>query len=305
MADLNDFQKPDLTSAYSSEVLQTLIGNINRVAIMDPGTASSIPVGFVKLSSGTFSKWDGSSWTDVSLSTSKRTGEITYDAVDLTVKTVTNASGAATVNVSQTTLAPTIYTASGFLKIAVKGLFDIIVGSRSADYIYVCKGSSVDLTATGSGTDVIYLTGSWDSYTKTVTSETITFSRLVDGMYERVKVSGMSGSGNDKLVFADGSVLSSDARSAIALNANCLITSIAGYDSATKTASSPDASFSVINSAIPVDKLLANGQLVSRAAYPNLFAKIGVSFGAGDGSTTFQLPTIAGPSSGVKAFISI
>lgn len=34
----------------------------------------------------------------------------------------------------------------------------------------------------------------------------------------------------------------------------------------------------------------ANGALVSRIAYAKLFAKIGTTYGAGDGSTTFRLP---------------
>lgn len=37
-------------------------------------------------------------------------------------------------------------------------------------------------------------------------------------------------------------------------------------------------------------RLLANGQTVSRETYADLFAAIGTTYGAGDGSTTFQLP---------------
>jgi microcystin-dependent protein len=40
--------------------------------------------------------------------------------------------------------------------------------------------------------------------------------------------------------------------------------------------------------------LLCNGFLVSRITYARLFAKIGTSFGAGDGSTTFGLPDATG-----------
>ena len=45
---------------------------------------------------------------------------------------------------------------------------------------------------------------------------------------------------------------------------------------------------------VPVGWLLCNGQVVSRTAYPNLFAAIGVAFGAGDGSTTFAIPDCRG-----------
>lgn len=44
----------------------------------------------------------------------------------------------------------------------------------------------------------------------------------------------------------------------------------------------------------PANWLLCNGALVSRATYAALFAIVGTSFGAGDGSTTFQLPDFRG-----------
>ncbi|AOZ52678.1 hypothetical protein BKX93_02030 [Chromobacterium vaccinii] len=40
--------------------------------------------------------------------------------------------------------------------------------------------------------------------------------------------------------------------------------------------------------------LMANGSAVSRAAYAALFAAIGTTYGAGDGSTTFNLPDLRG-----------
>jgi microcystin-dependent protein len=44
----------------------------------------------------------------------------------------------------------------------------------------------------------------------------------------------------------------------------------------------------------PSGFLAANGQTVSRTTYANLFAAIGTTYGAGDGSTTFQLPDLRG-----------
>jgi phage-related tail fiber protein len=44
----------------------------------------------------------------------------------------------------------------------------------------------------------------------------------------------------------------------------------------------------------PAGWLVANGAAVSRATYANLFAAIGITFGAGDGSTTFNLPDLRG-----------
>jgi microcystin-dependent protein len=40
--------------------------------------------------------------------------------------------------------------------------------------------------------------------------------------------------------------------------------------------------------------LVANGAAVSRIGYPDLFKKIGTTWGVGDGSTTFNLPALSG-----------
>jgi hypothetical protein len=45
---------------------------------------------------------------------------------------------------------------------------------------------------------------------------------------------------------------------------------------------------------VPDGFLSCDGSAVSRSTYGNLFAAIGTTYGAGDGSTTFNLPTAAG-----------
>ncbi|MGE0229322.1 MAG: phage tail protein [Dehalococcoidia bacterium] len=47
-------------------------------------------------------------------------------------------------------------------------------------------------------------------------------------------------------------------------------------------------------SAAPSGWLLCDGSAVSRATYADLFAAIGVNYGAGNGSTTFNLPNLVG-----------
>lgn len=47
------------------------------------------------------------------------------------------------------------------------------------------------------------------------------------------------------------------------------------------------------STAIPTNWLLCNGAAVSRTTYADLFAAIGTTFGAGDGSTTFNLPQVS------------
>ena len=44
----------------------------------------------------------------------------------------------------------------------------------------------------------------------------------------------------------------------------------------------------------PVGWIKANGATVSRTTYADLFAKIGTTFGAGDGVTTFKIPDLRG-----------
>ena len=48
--------------------------------------------------------------------------------------------------------------------------------------------------------------------------------------------------------------------------------------------------FNFAGDTVPDDALLRDGSLVSRSVYANLFAAIGTTYGAGDGTTTFQLP---------------
>lgn len=47
-------------------------------------------------------------------------------------------------------------------------------------------------------------------------------------------------------------------------------------------------------SSAPTGYLICNGSAVSRTTYSNLFAVIGTTYGAGDGSTTFNLPDLRG-----------
>ena len=54
-----------------------------------------------------------------------------------------------------------------------------------------------------------------------------------------------------------------------------------------------DIKATIVN-AVPAGWLKANGAIVSRATYAALFAALGTTYGAGDGSTTFQLPDYRG-----------
>jgi microcystin-dependent protein len=49
-----------------------------------------------------------------------------------------------------------------------------------------------------------------------------------------------------------------------------------------------------LSSFVPPNWVFADGRALSRAAYPELFAMIGTSFGSGDGTTTFNVPDYRG-----------
>lgn len=66
-----------------------------------------------------------------------------------------------------------------------------------------------------------------------------------------------------------------------------------GMSTPASTEKPGDIKFHAVN-AIPPDWLKANGAAVSRTAYAALFAAIGTTYGAGDGSTTFTLPDLRG-----------
>lgn len=68
------------------------------------------------------------------------------------------------------------------------------------------------------------------------------------------------------------------------------------FDSTSPTALNPTGVILMYaaNTAIPTGWLLCNGQEVSRIAYATLFAKIGTTFGVGDGTNTFNVPNLRG-----------
>jgi hypothetical protein len=68
----------------------------------------------------------------------------------------------------------------------------------------------------------------------------------------------------------------------------------AGLAAAIAGAVSPGVVIHVAMNTAPSGYLKANGAAVSRTTYAALFAAIGTTFGAGDGSTTFALPDLRG-----------
>lgn len=65
-------------------------------------------------------------------------------------------------------------------------------------------------------------------------------------------------------------------------------------DAAVASVIAPGALQAFAMSSAPSGWLKANGAAISRTAYAALFAAIGTTYGAGDGSTTFNLPDLRG-----------
>jgi len=53
----------------------------------------------------------------------------------------------------------------------------------------------------------------------------------------------------------------------------------------------------------PANWMLCDGQAISRATYDDLFTLVGTAYGVGDGTTTFNLPTLTDPVTGISYMI--
>lgn len=111
----------------------------------------------------------------------------------------------------------------------------VVVGGRGIDIVYVKDGSNVDASQLGFSQDSIYLRGKWQDYNKIVGGQTLTLTRTVGSVEERVVVAATSGAGSDQLVFFDGAVLSNVARSAYINNPSIALQDISGYNPILKT----------------------------------------------------------------------
>ena len=108
---------------------------------------------------------------------------------------------------------------------------------------------------------------------------------------EKTKLAGIAASANNySLPIASASVLGG-----VKAGANITIDA-AGVISASASGGAVPVGtiITVAKNTAPTEYLKANGALVSRTVYSALFAEIGTTFGAGDGSTTFALPDLRG-----------
>ena len=142
------------------------------------------------------------------------------------------------------------------------GINFIATGGNGVDIVYAKTGGAVDASKLNSGEDKIYFTGNWADYTKVATTSKITFTGITG---ETVIVAAATGASNDRLVFADGYVLSNDAKTALLADAAAPLSTIAGYSTAEVTPLgngvivTGTAAADILNGTIAGDVLYGNG----------------------------------------------
>ena len=111
-----------------------------------------------------------------------------------------------------------------------------------------------------------------------------------------VAITGGTGSGLALTSSTFGGTLNSSvvATTQSANNNSTAVATTQYVDSAVTTGTPAGAVMTFAMNTAPTGWLAANGDLVSRTTYATLFSAIGTTFGAGDGTTTFQLPDLRG-----------
>jgi microcystin-dependent protein len=127
-----------------------------------------------------------------------------------------------------------------------------------------------DLSVSNSG----YSTGATDTWTAMVNNVTPTDARQPNGLASAIlQIEAVLGSGS----VLPGSLASLAARLAVQVGTDGIIIP-------------PGAGMDYFGASAPTGWLFRDGSAVSRTTYAALFTAIGTTYGAGDGSTTFNLP---------------
>jgi Ca2+-binding RTX toxin-like protein len=117
------------------------------------------------------------------------------------------------------------------------GINFIVNGSGGVDKVYVADGESVNASNLSGGVDLIYMRGNWADYTKALNTvnNTITFTRIINGLSESITVAIGTLQSPDRVVFADGTVNTANASIALTSSLTAPIAGITGYNPAITT----------------------------------------------------------------------
>jgi hypothetical protein len=117
------------------------------------------------------------------------------------------------------------------------GINFIVNGSGGVDKVYVADGESVNAINLSGGVDLIYMRGNWANYTKALNTvnNTITFTRIINGLGESITVAIGTLQAPDRVIFADGTVNTYNASIALTSSLTSPIAGITGYNPAITT----------------------------------------------------------------------
>ena len=201
-----------------------------------------------------------------------------------------NAAGTATLSGCTRGLSPiTPYTASSSLQFAHAGGTQVIFSDPPQLF---------DKAAFKANDETI--TGQWTFSTFPITPANATSSETVGGVVElatgaEASAGTRTGTTGARLVIPASQATSTFNRTSA--STTVVTDSSNKIDDGFLTYGTPIGSLTAYaSSTAPIGWLLANGQAVSRTTYADLFAVIGVIYGTGDGSTTFNLPDVTGKS---------
>lgn len=139
--------------------------------------------------------------------------------------------------------------------------------------------------------DVVFTTK--DANGNTVIQMPITRVENVEGAVKTVNGAGPDNNGNVNVTeyVHPSSGVTAGTYNNVTVNAQGHVTAGESVDYLTEASNNPVGTvITMAANSAPNGYLLCNGAAVSRTTYAALFAKIGTTYGSGDGSTTFNLP---------------
>jgi len=118
----------------------------------------------------------------------------------------------------------------------------VVTGSAGVNTVWAGLGVDLDARKLLGGTDVIVFNHRWDQYTKDISSVTgamvFSYTDSVSGLTEGVTVAnGSTAFGRDKLIFADGSVGTQQAKAALDTSLTAAISAVAGVNTSEQSTS--------------------------------------------------------------------